>query len=275
MEERFRLGRGLKEISQVYLSDTARNEIKRHGKLKTVSGPRTVIRVCHPGSCLVQSFFLANLALELAKNRFSVYVWDGLDSSPVGMEAVMKSIVLDRKEDEAATVRLYGLPDILIYGPQRHDTDKLADLVRIVHASDNDRYLLVSADGSLASAMNDDIHAEHILLSGTDEKSLLQCYAHIRVILDKGSASGIFIVFDGVGHEKAAQETFERFAAFIDKKLNYTIDYLGNLSHDESLERSVEETKPLMLSQDRSETKDDMVSISRKFIHSRKTHDNS
>ncbi|MBN2298139.1 MAG: hypothetical protein JXM72_06070 [Deltaproteobacteria bacterium] len=272
MEERSKLGRGLKEISQVYLSDSTRDEIRRAGDHKTEPGPRTIIRVCHPGSCLVQSFFLTNLALELARNQFPVFVWDGLDSSRAGIEPLMKSLVLEQRENEAATVRLYGLPDILIHGPGRHDADKLSDLVNIIHSSDNDCYLLVNADSSLESLMNDKIHAEHILLSGIDEKSLLQCYAHIRVIQGKGSPCGIFIVFDGLNDGKMAQDTFNRFAAFIEKKLQFTIYYLGYLSHDEYLHRSVEESKPLMLLQDRSETKDNMTAISRNLILFRQNH---
>jgi len=275
MDERSRLGRGLKEISQIYLSDAARDETRRTGSHHAQSGQHTIIRVCHPGSSVVQSFFLANLALELARNQFPVFVWDCIDSSSSGIESLMESLVLEHKETDAATVRLYGLPDILIYSQLSHDARKLVDLVSVVRSSDNDCYLLVNADGSLDSLIHDSMDAEHVLMSRIDEKSLLQCYAHIRVIQAKGNLCRIYIVFDGIENGKAARDTFDRFSSFIERKLQITIHYLGYLSHDEYLQRSVNEAKPLMLFHDRSETKDNMAAISKNLIHSRQNNLNN
>lgn len=268
MEERPKLGRGLEEVSQFYLTERRSDEPRRQIKPLKAHVARSVVRVCHPGACLVQSFFLANFALELARNRFGVFVWDCLDGSEAGIEAVMKSLISARNDSGEARVSLYGLPDIVIYRPDADSSIKHDGLTDIISSLDDDCYLLVNTP---ASILDDGLDAETILMTQADEKALLACYAYIRVILKNGSPRDISLVFDDPGEKEHAQALFRRFAAFVGEKLHVTLRYLGALSHDEHFNQSIAQARPLMLLQKHSDTKEDMTSISRSFLLNRQS----
>ena len=146
--------------------------------------------------------------------------------------------------------------------------DGLTDIIRSL---DDDGYLLVNTPAPPAAILDDGLDAETILMTRADEKALLSCYAYIRVILERGSPHDISLVFDDPGEKDHAQALFRRFAAFVGEKLHVTLRYLGALSHDEYLDRSIEQARPLMLLQEHSETKEDMISISRKILLNRQS----
>lgn len=273
MEERTRQGRGLEEVSQFYLSGSTRDE-PRTQEIVT-DDPAfggNIVKVFHPGSCLVQSFFLANLALELARNRFSVLVWDCLDNSDEDIESLMKSLMTQDDDSDISNVRLYGLPDIVIFKESRLNTQKFSDLAGSIHSGNDNRYLLVNMKASLESTKDHDFHADSIFLAHPDEKELLTCYAYIKVLCENGFAGDISIVFDDLGQEQKAQSLFSLFAAFVEEKLSLHLGFLGTLCHDEYLQQSIHDKKPLMLFQERSRAKEDMISIGKRFLQNRQVH---
>jgi hypothetical protein len=272
MEKRTKQGRGLEEVSQFYLSGGTRDEPRPQEIVTKDPAGGNIVKVFHPGSCLVQSFFLANMALELARNRFSVLVWDCLDNSDENIESLMKTLMTQDNDSDISKVRLYGLPDIVILKESRLNTQKFSDLAGSIHSGNDNRYFLVNMNASLESIKDHDFHADSIFLAHPDEKELLTCYAYIKVLCENGFAGDISIVFDDVEQGQKARSLFDRFAAFVEEKLSLRLGFLGTLCHDKYLQQSIHDEKPLMLLQERSETKEDMISISKNFLQNRQLH---
>ncbi len=266
MEKPTTHGRGLEEVSRYYLSGGTREEQGPSNRPRRVCGSGRIVRVCHPGSGLMQSCIVANLALELARNRSSVVVWDCPSPDGAGLESFMESLDLDQQEPASATVRLYGLPDIVIHRGNGADSDKLSDLVSEVSASKDDRCLLVNSHASLESFRTVDLSGEWILLARPDEKELLRCYAYIRVIHEQEPSCTISLVLDDVGQDQDISGMAERFTVFIEDRLRVSVRFLGALRHDGYLRRSIREKRPLVLWQGQSGTKDDLTSISAGFL---------
>ncbi|HPJ92611.1 MAG TPA: hypothetical protein PKY89_01780 [Deltaproteobacteria bacterium] len=269
MDDKPRLGRGLEEVSQFYLTSGRRDEPGRQIKAIKTHPIRSPIKIFHPGSSLMQSCFLANFALELARNRLHVFIWDCLDRHENSTCALMKDLIPSYRDAAAATASLYGLPDIVIYKQSSHTDDTPAGLVTTLSTLEEEGCLLVNTPGSLTAVLPDDLSADCIVLTRTDEHALLQCYAYIKVILKNTSPGDIFLIFDDPGGDEETEELFSRFARFIEQKLNFPLHYLGSLRHDRYLEQSVEESRPLMLFQEPSEAKEDLASISRSYLLSR------
>jgi len=269
MEDKTRLGRGLEEVSQFYLSGGRRDEAGRQMKAIKAHPEKTSIKVYCPGSSLMQSFFLANFALELARNRLAVVVWDCLDGSEAGIETVMKSLIPALDGCGETRVSLYGLPDIVIYNESSNPSESLSALVSTIPCDEG--CLLVNTPGHLSAVVNDDLSADCIVMTRTDEKALLASYAYIKVILENGSPGDISLIFDDPGGQEEAKTLFRRFARFIEKKLHCSLHYLGSLRHDEYIDQSMEEARPLMLFQEPSGAKEDLACISRSYLDRRQS----
>lgn len=266
MEEKTRLGRGLEEVSRLYFSGE-RPDVNRTQSRQLKPGEEvSSVRICHPGSCQMQSFLCANLALELVRNRFCVFVWDSLAGTEAGMENLMGSLVTCRNSAGKTRVSLYGLPDIVILTPQDIRGRPVDVLKEMVFSQEDRSCLLVSAPAPPVSVADDGLDAQSILAARADEKSLLQCYAYMRIILQKKQSQGISLIFDDPTDKDHARALFNRFAAFVEGRLGVRPDYLGALHHDEHLDRSIEQARPLMLLHEDSEAKEDMVLISTNFL---------
>lgn len=265
MDDKPRQGRGLEEVSQFYLTSGRRDEPGRQIKAIKTHPARMPIKIIHPGSSLMQSCFLANFALELARNRIAVFVWDCLDRHENNTCALMKDLIPSCRDAAAATASLYGLPDIVIYKQSSHTDETLAGLVTTLNSLEDEGCLLVNTPGPLTAVLHDDLSADCMVMTRTDEQALLQCYAYIKVILNT-SPGDIFLIFDDPDGKEEPAALFSRFARFIEQKLNFPLHYLGSLRHDRYLEQSIEESRPLMLFQEPSEAKEDMASISRSYL---------
>ena len=86
MEKKAKLGRGLDEVSQYYLSPAKKRDPV--GKPPKVN--RNIVSVYHSGSDIMQSFFLSNLALELAKYQFPIYILDFCNNQEINIKSKMK-----------------------------------------------------------------------------------------------------------------------------------------------------------------------------------------
>ena len=271
MEDKTRLGRGLEEVSQFYLTGGPRDDPERQITPIKAHRAKAPIKVFHPGSCRMQSFFLTNFALELARNRVPAFVWDCLDRHEEGICAHMRSLIRTDKDTGKATASLYGLPDIVIYSESCQSSETLAGLVTKIHSLEDGGCLLVNTPEPLRAVLNDDLNADCILMTRANEKALLACYAYVKVILESGSPGDISLIFDDPGGEEEADALLRRFARFIENKLSFSLRYLGALHHDEYLDQSIEESRPLMLFREPSETKEDLASICSSYLHRRQS----
>ncbi len=267
MEERTRLGRGLEDVSRFYLSDHPRDASVRTRKTDPQPGRRHIVRVFCPDSGLIKSCFLANFALELARNRFHVDVWDGDRAEGARVAAMLPQVIHQGPVPGAGKVKLYGLPDIFIFDAEGQPEGKLEELAK-VSCMERDRFFLVSTADTLESVVGWDTPFDAIILTPVDGASLLRCYAYCKVIRKRDPSSKIHIAFDDPASEAGAQEAFARFSGFVKERLPGDLNLLGCLVHDELLRDSITDRRPLVLTYDPSAAKDSLVAMSASFIQS-------
>ncbi len=264
MKERPKLGRGLEDISRYFLSGTAERDRERREDTSPVLKMRS-FGVCHPGSALIQSCFLANLALELARRRHVVVIHDFFNAEEVRVRTLMHGVLTeDGIRPDKAVVRLYGLPEIVISENESEDVWSSEDApgpeLRPFDDA-KDTYHLINIPSSLDFVLENDAISEYILLTMTDEKSLLRAYAFIKAMSKKSRVPGIHVVFDDTSTQEDADRILSRFVGFIENHLRCTVSYLGRLIQDEQLHLSIRQQRPLVLFQGNSVAKDTITGI--------------
>ncbi len=271
MEERTRLGRGLEEISQLYLSDRPRETSGREHKPEPAPRQRRVTRIIHPGSRMLKSCFLANLSLELSKCQVPVVVWDDAARENIGTGSMLGKVLSEDLNPDAGTVRLYGLPDILVYQGDSGSSERLEALAQDLMGSGRGPGIFMSINDTIESVIQGGIMFDAVLLSGIDESSLLRAYAFIKVIWERDPSAGISIVFHEPGSADRAQDMFSRLSGFVKGRLSGELGFLGHLAHDDLLDRSMEERKPIVLWHEQSESKDSITAVSTAFLLSQRS----
>ena len=264
MKERPKLGRGLQDVSSYFLSRAARTGQVEGQPLKMAENTRTVC-VCCPGSSLTQSSIISNIALELARNRYAVTIKDFSMDPELSVSNLMSSIL---SEDEAgqgvSRARLYGLPDILIQQRNKEDIPELSGLEPGL-AADKDKPLpgvvLVNPLPGLDFHLEAEAAHEYVLVTKTDEHSLLGCYAYMRVIRSRSLMARVHVVFDNTDHAHGSDDVFGKLARFVQENLGLAIDFLGSLLRDDQYDRSIADKKPLVLSSGKSEAKETLLRI--------------
>jgi hypothetical protein len=263
MKERPKLGRGLEDISRYFLSGTAERNRERHEDPSPMLKVRS-FGVCHPGSALIQSCFLANLALELARRRHDVVIHDFFTAEEVRVRTLMHGVLTeDGIRPDKAVVRLYGLPEILISENESEGVSSSEDApgpgLRPFDDA-KDTYHLINIP-SLDFVLGNDAISEYILLTMTDESSLLRSYAFIKAMSKKSGAPGIHVAFDDTPTQEDADRILSRFLGFIKDHLGCTVSYLGRLVQDEQLHLSIKQQRPLVLFHGNSVAKDTITGI--------------
>ncbi|MGA1824066.1 MAG: MinD/ParA family ATP-binding protein [bacterium] len=263
MEKKAKLGRGLDEVSHFYLS-AAKKEEPDAGTPPRVN--RNIVSVHHSGSDAIQSFFLSNLALELAKYQFPIYILDFCDNQDMNIKSKMKRLIKSQGSSSRYSVTLYGLPSIQVVEVNPYEDDSIEDILSTANINGDTCFVFLNTQNSLKINSNRNTASEFIVLTKTDKISLLQSYAYIKFILEKSEKNKIYLILDEIDEEQEATRIYRRFAEYVERKLSHTINYLGGLTHDEYLSRSIEEGKPLVLSQEKSITKEKVLLISKNFF---------
>lgn len=269
MKDRPKLGRGLRDVSRYFLSGSPQ------GGLHSDEDPspdhlRRTACIVSPASPLMQSFLTSNLALELVRYRFGVKVLDFVEPGEARVRTLVHSVLDGQAEgqDGAVSVSLYGLPRIEIQdgtptgvftGPEDSGTSQAAK------ERGPGRFVLVNAcpklDFILMSAPVDDA----VIITRADENSLLQCYAFIKVMCERSKAGDIKVAFE-LGESDDPQLLFGRLSEFVGHRLGRSLEFLGAMVHDECLERSISEKRPLVLQTGTSAAREALVGICSRII---------
>lgn len=233
------------------------------------------IGVCHPDSRLIQSCLVTNLALELAKRQHYIIVQDFLPPGEASIRTLMGTIVTqDEQAPDQASIRLYGLPEILIAQAGPGQVWKGTGLVPETFLKDGSRRWdhLINMGSDLDFLSSSDAASDYILITQTGDNSMLKAYAYLKTMHARHSQSRLYLVMDDAPTPADAERLFIRFNGFIRKHLGISVVFLGNLIQDETLQRSIMERRPLVLARDRGET--GVASICSRFLDARET-DNS
>jgi hypothetical protein len=270
MKERPKLGRGLQDVSRFFLTGTPQQEPDQFQPLPVHVRNRSIC-VCCPASELFQASFVANIALELARHRFCVLIKDFSLTQEARLSTLMHTVL---SEDETTMdktfVRLYGLPDIVIQdnGRQGLTEEKETPVSDAYPVMDEDSagFILVNPSASLNFIGEEKPCDEYCVITRTDERSLLQCYAYIKVIHERSFTSKVHVVFDDADEGSNNDAVFKKLFRFIHDHLAYAIDFLGSLVRDEHFELSITNQRPLVLHQGASVTKDALARICSRLL---------
>ena len=114
---------------------------------------------------------------------------------------------------------------------------------------DSAGFILVNPASSLDFICEEKPCDGYVVITRTDERSLLQCYAYIEVIHERSSSSKVHVVFDDADEGSNNDAVFRKLSRFIHDRLEFIIDFLGSLVRDEHFERSITNQRPLVLFQ--------------------------
>jgi len=273
MKERPRLGRGIEDVSSHFLSPDRHRDPQPDPAPLAAAGNRS-IGVCHPDSRLIQSSLVTNLALELAKRQHPVLVQDFLPPGEASIRTLMGTIVTqDEQAPDQASIRLYGLPEIMIAQARPGQPWKSPGLVPDTPVRDGSRRWdhLINLENTLDFLIACDAASDYIIITQTGENPLLKAYAFIKAIHAKHARARVHLAMDDAPTLADAERIFNRFNGFIRKHLGISVVFLGNLIQDENLQRSIVERRPLVLARERSET--GMASICTRFLDVLETDD--
>jgi|APIni6443716594_1056825.scaffolds.fasta_scaffold25537_2 hypothetical protein len=270
MKERPKLGRGLQDVSRFFLTGAPQPEPYQAQALSPHSG-KSSIGVCCPSSELIQASFVANIALELARHRFPVVIRDFSVTEEARLSTLMHAVLCqDERTTDKAFVKLYGLPEIVLQDNGRQGLTEERETpgpdARPVVDEDSAGFILVNPSGSLDFIQEEKPCDEYVVITRTDERSLLQCYAYIKVIHERSFSSKVHIVFDDAEAGSDNDAVFKKLSRFIHDHLEFTADFLGSLPRDEHFEGSITNQRPLVLFQGASVTKDALTRICSRLL---------
>lgn len=287
MEEKSRLGRGLKDVSRFYLSDSPRDESheppkdESHEKPEGEPGgqepgrdlpqPRQcrVIRVICPASALMGAYFTANFSLELARHRQKMIIFDLSSREGEGVQDVLGEAAHPDTASGVLRVRLYGLHDIPVHCSEPDGEAELLDRLNGSGDHNGDRWAVVNTPFCLDSLAKSLVDFDALLLSTLNEASLLQCYACAKVIEQRDPKAGISLVLIDPASSEQASEVSSRFCTFMKQRLGVSVGYLGHLLREKALEDSLSEHRPLVLGFEPSPARESLAAVSRAFLEQR------
>lgn len=272
MKDRPKLGRGLRDVSQFFLSGPSQDG-QHHNELLSPTHRTRTVCIFSPASPLIQSFFTANLALEMARHRFETRVLDYSMSDDARVKTLMRSLLdeEDLEPDRPAGIILYGLPRIEITDRVSEGFFAGTETQEAAHDTmkhEEDCLTLVNAGPNLDFIMMSEPFDHSIIITRTDGMSLLQAYAFIKVLNRRSQNSDVWVIFDG---EEGSdhQRIFGLLSGFVDRHLGKAVGFLGTLVHDESMEQSIREEKPLVLQARMSVAREALTGICSRFVERR------
>ena len=270
MKERPKLGRGLQDVSRFFLTGAPQQEPDQAQALSVQAGNRSICFCC-PASELIQASFAANIALELARHRFPVIIRDFSLTEEARLLTLMHFVLSeDERTADRAFVKLYGLPEIAIQemSPEglKEELETPGPDARPVVDEDSAGFILVNPSASLDFIQEEKPCDEYVVITRTDERSLLQCYAYIKVIHERFFSSKVHVVFDDEDAGSNNDVVFKKLSRFIHDHLEFTADFLGSLPRDEHFECSITNQRPLVLMSGTSVTKDALTRICSRLL---------
>jgi len=272
MKDRPKLGRGLSDVSRFFLSGSPQYGQHHDGNTSPAFTAGTV-GILSPASPSMQAFFTANLVLEIARRRLAARVWDYATAADAKVMPLMRSLLEGHGTEQEGPVGivLYGLPrvEILDRAPEEfYAGTRAREAAPDAAESEGYAVTLVNARPDIEFIMKSEPVDDFIIITRTDEMSLLQAYAFIKVMDARSRSSSVWVVFDE-GEGRDLQLIFDVLAGFVTRTLEKPIGFLGALVHDESLEHSIRDEKPLVLLSRPSAAREALTGICSRFMDGR------
>ncbi len=287
MEKKKRLGRGLDEVADLWLSSPSTASEHPEEITGSISGTAfKTISVIYPESLKVKGVLVVNIALEMAKLGFGSCI---LDYEPCNGSSVRSMIgnlfqntSLGESQENSSSfhqvVRLYGMPSIHIFShiSNSYSGEVLAPLFsdglfsQITSNNLQDSIIFLYHQDTLeVISMMKDIPSIIILTSRPRRESLLTSYAYIKAVSNKNPQARIWVILDEVVDRDEAVKAFtllsETTSRFL-PHLNHPLKYLGSMIHDQALGISFATRFPLVLTEENSLAKDSIKRIANNLV---------
>ncbi|MBN2372953.1 hypothetical protein JXL19_04100 [bacterium] len=306
MEKKRRLGRGLDEVADLWLSTTsihsketeeivgppspenlednpeANNECDKTARFTGFTSK--TFSIFAPESSKSKGIFVTNLSLEMAKLGHGSCILDYEPNiSPLSSifgNLFQKQPKGDNNEDPAGRrqiIRLYGMPSIHLFSnaidkpahlnaPQYNDG--LYSLIAVNRLQDSIIFLYHHDTLDVAAAM-DVMPSNIVFLTRPEKESLLVTYAYMKTALGKNPDARIRIIMDEAAGRDEAEKAFSllnQIAIRCLPKINHPLKFLGYIIHDQSFGISLANHIPLALSEESSPAKEGIARIAINLI---------
>lgn len=277
MKNHKRLGKGLEDISHLFLS----TEEKQRTSPQDVPAPSPavkkptehhfprVVAVTGDHGSLEKSFLVSNLAIELARRGYQVRVLDadlnfpdqpflwGL--RPGESMAHWAAAEENGQQREVVLQGPYGLRllclDIdLSKLSTLMETTRRRFLARLMAFEADAHMMLVDASASLSPNSRLIFQMAHqiVVLVPSDHLGMIDAYAAIKGILGLRPSALLGLVAYNIRMAAEAEAVTNRMTQVVKKFLNFDITDLGFLFADLNIVKSISQRKPLVLSSLRS-----------------------
>ena len=273
MKEHKRLGKGLEEVSHLFLSSQEKREPPSENSPQPTPQMSEVSQQLFPGvvaitgdhRSLEKSFVVSNLAIELARRGHRVRVVDADLSFPdqsflwgLRPSDSVAHLAAAQESGEEKQVILQGplgvkLLSLDIDFPQLLTLPRQARqrlLTRLMAFEANAQLMLVDTSVTLSSnsRLIFQLANQIVVLAPSDTLGMIDAYAVIKGILALRPAAPIGLVVYNVRMVTEAQAIAEKMNQAIGKFLGTNISNLGFLYADLNIGKSIARRKPLVLS---------------------------
>ncbi len=109
---------------------------------------------------------------------------------------------------------------------------------------------------------------EFIIITTPEPTALTDAYGMIKVVFENGYKNEAFVVVNFARHHQQGQEIFSRLSKVTSRYLpGMKLHYLGGITYDPAVAKSVEDCKPFVMSYPKSGAAASIEKISRRFLH--------
>jgi flagellar biosynthesis protein FlhG len=276
LKDNKRLGKGLEDVSHLFLSSeetspptrTGENPAGRQRDPRDSETVPRVVAVTGDHRCLEKSFLVCNLAVELARRRRQVGIVDADPSFPD------QAFLWGRRPGDSLA-RLVEEengqePQVILEGPLGIkllsldvDLDHLRELPepsreRIwagLRTFESDTHMILVDTPAPIQGNARLIHRlahQIVVMVPSDPLGMLDAYSVIKRILAARPEVALSVVIYQVRMVSEAQAIFEQLTRALGEFLNVTVVNLGHLYADVNIERSILQRTPLCLTPARS-----------------------
>jgi len=287
MKRERRLGRGLEDFSHLFLSSKSEKSEHLSGTKQDVvceregtENPARVICITSDRRVGERAFFTSNLALEIARQRKKVLLFDADFSLPrlcMLMEVTAHSSILrfiaKNSEEEIFAEGIDGVKlitlDVDISDLRSLCENELTSLMRCFKSAEEKAdIILVATSPSFIQTTRAILEAisEIIVITPQQVAEMINAYGVIKTIFQVNKDARVGIVSSRIDTPVQAEGVFEKMQRVVKKFLDKTLYNYGYIPEDREISLSMARRQPLSLTAPSSKTIRCIAEISQSIL---------
>ncbi|HBH61659.1 MAG TPA: hypothetical protein DDX85_07980 [Nitrospiraceae bacterium] len=113
---------------------------------------------------------------------------------------------------------------------------------------------------------------EIIIVTSAEPTAMTDAYALIKVLFTKYQEKDFKVLVNNIKNEKEATEVYRRLSTAAERFLSISLDYIGYIPHDESVQKAVRQQRALMDIYPDCEASKSLLKISEKINNDNNNH---